>query len=108
MSKINIKTTFEVANTIRPIYTGGSISLDASGRHLVTCVGEDVVITDLRAGGQLATIEGVRWSCGYKHINNPVSISPSNMLAIVVDADLLADAIGGTLSFNTSGAPQNP
>ncbi|EGC45628.1 U3 small nucleolar RNA-associated protein [Histoplasma capsulatum var. duboisii H88] len=58
MSKINIKTTFEVANTIRPIYTGGSISLDASGRHLVTCVGEDVVITDLRAGGQLATIEG--------------------------------------------------
>ncbi|PGH15707.1 hypothetical protein AJ79_02301 [Helicocarpus griseus UAMH5409] len=58
MSKINIKTTFEVANTIRPIYTGGSVSLDASGRFLVTCVGEDVLITDLKTGGQLAAIEG--------------------------------------------------
>ncbi|OAX84453.1 hypothetical protein ACJ72_01177 [Emergomyces africanus] len=58
MSKINIKTTFEVANTIRPIYTGGSVSLDASGQFLVTCIGEDVLITDLKTGGQLATIEG--------------------------------------------------
>ncbi|PGH32879.1 U3 small nucleolar RNA-associated protein 13 [[Emmonsia] crescens] len=58
MSKINIKTTFEVANTIRPIYTGGSVSLDASGQFLVTCVGEDVLITDLKSGGQLTTIEG--------------------------------------------------
>lgn len=61
MSKINIKTTFEVANTIRPIYTGGSVSLDASGQFLVTCVGEDVLITDLKSGGQLTTIEGVSW-----------------------------------------------
>ncbi|ODH34002.1 hypothetical protein ACO22_03225 [Paracoccidioides brasiliensis] len=58
MSKINIKTTFEVANTIRPIYTGGSVAIDASGRLLVTCVGEDVLITDFKTGGQLATIEG--------------------------------------------------
>ncbi|PGH07696.1 U3 small nucleolar RNA-associated protein 13 [Blastomyces parvus] len=71
MSKINIKTTFEVANTIRPIYTGGSVSLDASGRFLVACVGEDVLITDLNTGAQLATIEGDG------EVITSVSITPS-------------------------------
>ncbi|EEQ88621.2 small nucleolar ribonucleoprotein complex subunit [Blastomyces dermatitidis ER-3] len=71
MSKINIKTTFEVANTIRPIYTGGSVSLDASGRFLVACVGEDVLITDLSTGAQLATIEGDG------EVITSVSITPS-------------------------------
>ncbi|PGH15861.1 hypothetical protein AJ80_05392 [Polytolypa hystricis UAMH7299] len=58
MSKINVKTTFEVANAIRPIYTGGPVSLDASGRILATCVGEDVLIIDLESGNQLAIVEG--------------------------------------------------
>ncbi|KAK2752313.1 U3 small nucleolar RNA-associated protein 13 [Onygenales sp. PD_40] len=71
MSKINIKTTFEVANTIRPIYTGGSVSLDASGRFLATCVGEDVLIIDLKTGGQLASIEGDG------EVITSLSISPS-------------------------------
>lgn len=62
MSKINVKTTYEVSKTIRPIYTGGPIALDETGRLLVTCVNEDVVIIDLESGEQLATVEGV--SCG--------------------------------------------
>ncbi|KLJ07944.1 hypothetical protein EMPG_16584 [Blastomyces silverae] len=75
MSKINIKTTFEVANTIRPIYTGGSVSLDASGRFLVACVGEDVLITDLNTGAQLATIEGAELLRTLKPHTSPVVTS---------------------------------
>ncbi len=61
MSKISIKTTLEVSRTIRPIYTGGSVSLDASARLLATCVGQDALIVDLETGEQLASIEGVRY-----------------------------------------------
>jgi hypothetical protein len=59
MSKVNVKTTFEASRTLRPIYTGGSSSLDASGRLLVTCVREDALIIDLKTGDQLASLEGV-------------------------------------------------
>lgn len=62
MSKINVKTTYEVSKTIRPIYTGGPVSLDESGRLLATCVNEDAVLIDLESGEQLATIEGVRFT----------------------------------------------
>ncbi|KAI5308955.1 U3 small nucleolar RNA-associated protein 13 [Ascosphaera atra] len=58
MSRVTIKTTFEPAHTIQPIYTGGSLALDKSGRLLVACVDEDVVITDLETADRLATIEG--------------------------------------------------
>lgn len=69
MSKITIKTTFEVAHTIRPIYTGGSITLDASGRLLTACVDEDITITDIETGEQVAAIEGVSDLCTF-----PVSL----------------------------------
>lgn len=60
MSKAVVKTTFEASRTLRPIYTGGSTALDASGRLLVACVNEDVLVVDLETGDQLATLEGVR------------------------------------------------
>ncbi|WEW61286.1 U3 small nucleolar RNA-associated protein 13 [Emydomyces testavorans] len=47
MSKISVKTTFEPFQTIRPIYTGGGLSLSENGRLLASCVGEDILITDL-------------------------------------------------------------
>ncbi|OJJ41099.1 hypothetical protein ASPWEDRAFT_167132 [Aspergillus wentii DTO 134E9] len=58
MSKAVVKTTFEASRTLRPIYTGGSTALDASGRLLVTCVGEDAVVVDLETGDQLTSLEG--------------------------------------------------
>ncbi|KAN0075720.1 WD40-repeat-containing domain protein [Elaphomyces granulatus] len=58
MSKITVKTTFEPSRTLRPIYTGGSTSLDASGRLLATCVGEDALIVNLETGDQLVNLEG--------------------------------------------------
>lgn len=59
MSKAVVKTTFEASRTLRPIYTGGSTALDASGRLLAACVGEEVLIVDLESGDQLASLEGV-------------------------------------------------
>ncbi|KAJ5542499.1 hypothetical protein N7535_004921 [Penicillium sp. DV-2018c] len=58
MSKAIVKTTFEASRTLRPIYTGGSTALDASGRILLSCVGEDALIVDLETGNQLASLEG--------------------------------------------------
>lgn len=59
MSKIQVKTTFEASRTLHPIYTGGSTSLDASGRILASAVGEDALLVDLVTGDQLARLEGV-------------------------------------------------
>ena len=59
MSRAIVKTTFEASRTLRPIYTGGSTALDASGRLLAACVGEDAVIVGIETGDQLASLEGV-------------------------------------------------
>lgn len=58
-SKSTYQTTFEARRVIQPIYTGGSVALDNTGRILATCLGEDALITDLNTGKQLARIEGV-------------------------------------------------
>ncbi|RKF61027.1 putative U3 small nucleolar RNA-associated protein 13 [Erysiphe neolycopersici] len=57
-NKAPFKTTFEVAETIRPIFTGNGISLDRNGGILATALGEDALLTDLDTGRQLAKIEG--------------------------------------------------
>ena len=58
-TKFAYKTTFEVDQVIRPIYTGGSVALDNGSRILATTLGEDVVLTDLATGKLFARIEGV-------------------------------------------------
>jgi U3 small nucleolar RNA-associated protein 13 len=57
-TKVAIRTTFEAAKTIEPIYTGGDVSLDESGRLLATCVEEDVLVVDIKTGVPVARIEG--------------------------------------------------
>ena len=54
-----VNVTFEPQNVIQPIYTGGDVALDADGRVLATCLGEEAVLTDLSSGESLARIEGV-------------------------------------------------
>ncbi|KAI9821604.1 MAG: U3 small nucleolar RNA-associated protein 13 [Thelocarpon impressellum] len=58
LSKTAVQPTFEAQRTIQPIYTGGSVALDQTGRVLATCVGEDALLSDLETGEQLARIEG--------------------------------------------------
>ncbi|CAK7227884.1 U3 small nucleolar RNA-associated protein 13 [Sporothrix eucalyptigena] len=57
-TKLAYKTTFEVDQVIRPIYTGGSVALDNGSRILATTLGEDVVLTDLATGKLFSRIEG--------------------------------------------------
>ena len=57
-TKVAIKTTFEPAKNVEPIYTGGNVSLDGTGRLLATCVDEDVLVVDIEAGVPVARIEG--------------------------------------------------
>jgi U3 small nucleolar RNA-associated protein 13 len=54
-----IKTTFEPIKVIQPIYTRGNVALDQDGRILASCLDEDVMLSDLRTGEELARIEGV-------------------------------------------------
>ena len=51
--------TFEAQKVIEPFYTGGSLALSRDGRVLATCLGEQVLLTDLGTGERLARIEGV-------------------------------------------------
>ena len=57
--KTELKTTFEPNRVIQPIYTGGRVSLSRDGRLLASCVGDEVLFTDLNTGTHLARIEGV-------------------------------------------------
>lgn len=56
-SKISIKTTFEPSKTIEPIYTGGDVSLDKTGRLLATCVEEDALVVNIQSGERVFRIE---------------------------------------------------
>lgn len=57
--KADTKTTFEPSRVIQPIYTGGGVALSEDGRVLATCLGEEVLLTDLSTGESLARVEGV-------------------------------------------------
>jgi U3 small nucleolar RNA-associated protein 13 len=62
--QVQIRTTFEPAKVIQPIFTRGNVAIAEDGRILATCLDEDVLLTDLRSGDELARIEGVGVWCG--------------------------------------------
>jgi U3 small nucleolar RNA-associated protein 13 len=58
--QLKTRTTFEPAKTIQPIFTRGNVAVSRDGRILVSCVEEDVLLSDLWNGGEEITrIEGV-------------------------------------------------
>jgi hypothetical protein len=54
-----IKTTFEAAKVIQPIFTRGNVALSKDGHILATCLEEDVILSNFETGEELARIEGV-------------------------------------------------
>ena len=50
--------TFDAEKIIQPIYTGGDIAIDESGRILATCLGDEALLTDVTSGDTLARVEG--------------------------------------------------
>ncbi|KAK2882725.1 hypothetical protein FQN49_000037, partial [Arthroderma sp. PD_2] len=100
MSKIAVKTTFEPHKTIQPIYTGGSVSLDASGRLLATCIGEEALVIDLETGERLAQIEGDG------ELVTSISISPNGSHLALCSRSLSMRIFSLKPSEDTPGAIQ--
>lgn len=51
--------SFKKARTIAPLYTGGPVSITQNGLWLVTCVGEQALLTDLQRGAEICRFAGV-------------------------------------------------
>lgn len=58
-SRTVVKTIYNLKCNIQPFHTGGKVSLDYKGNILATCVGEEVVLSNLQNGKELTRIEGV-------------------------------------------------
>ncbi|KAM3534043.1 hypothetical protein MY4038_002696 [Beauveria bassiana] len=57
-TKQPLKTTFDVDRVIRPIFTGGSVSIDNDALILATTIGENAILTNPTNGRHLGEIEG--------------------------------------------------
>ena len=57
-SKQPLKTTFQEDQVLRPIFTGGSVSIDKDAQILATTIGENALLTELATGRHLGQIEG--------------------------------------------------
>ncbi|KAI1827913.1 WD40-repeat-containing domain protein [Xylaria intraflava] len=57
-TKVPFKTTFAASEVIRPIFTGGAVSIENGARVLATTLGEDAILTDIKTGKHLAKVEG--------------------------------------------------
>ncbi|KIW03218.1 uncharacterized protein PV09_05442 [Verruconis gallopava] len=74
--------TFAPAKVIQPIFTRGNVALSQDGRILASCLDEDVLLTDLRTGQELARIEGDG------EIATSIAITPSASHLIICSRSL--------------------
>jgi hypothetical protein len=52
--------SFKKARTIGPLYTGGPVALTQDGSRIVTCLGEEILFTNVATGTEICRFEGVR------------------------------------------------
>ena len=57
-NKQPLKTTFDADRVLRPIFTGGSVSIDNKAQILATTIGENAILTEPATGKHLGQIEG--------------------------------------------------
>ncbi|KAI0363630.1 U3 small nucleolar RNA-associated protein [Pilatotrama ljubarskyi] len=53
-----LKTAFKKARVIAPLHTAGPVAVTPDGSRLVTCVGEDALLTDVKAGVEICRFAG--------------------------------------------------
>ncbi|RDA87684.1 hypothetical protein CP532_3830 [Ophiocordyceps camponoti-leonardi (nom. inval.)] len=82
-TKQPLKTTFEASRVLKPIYTGGSVSIDNDARILVTTLGENAVLTNPANGRHLAEVEGDG------ELISTLTLSPSASHLIICSRSLL-------------------
>ncbi|KAI0718943.1 U3 small nucleolar RNA-associated protein [Cerioporus squamosus] len=52
------RTAFKKARVVAPLHTAGPVAITPDGSRLVTCVGEDALLTDVRAGVEICRFAG--------------------------------------------------
>ncbi|KAI0081073.1 U3 small nucleolar RNA-associated protein [Panus rudis PR-1116 ss-1] len=57
-TKTKLKTAFKKARVIAPLYTGGPVAATQDGSRLVTCVGEEAILTNLNDGTEICRFVG--------------------------------------------------
>ncbi|KAF8930369.1 hypothetical protein EDD21DRAFT_170033 [Dissophora ornata] len=56
--KIHLKTSFKSTQTIESIYTGGKVCISQDEQYLVTTVGEDIDVIEIKTGKKLWRLKG--------------------------------------------------
>lgn len=57
--------SFKNARSIGPLHTGGPVAITSDGVRLVTCVSEDILLTDISTGAEICRFASV--SLGNAH-----------------------------------------
>lgn len=55
----NISQRFKNSRSIAPLYTSGPVTLTADGIRIVTCVAEEVLLTNVLTGVEICRFAGV-------------------------------------------------
>ena len=50
---------FKKARTIAPLYTAGAVAVTSDGKRLVSCVAEEMLLTDVESGEEICRFVGV-------------------------------------------------
>ncbi|OBZ79826.1 putative U3 small nucleolar RNA-associated protein 13 [Grifola frondosa] len=53
-----LKTAFKKSRVIAPLHTAGPVAVTPDGTRLVTCVGEEALLTDVKAGVEICRFAG--------------------------------------------------
>ncbi|KAF9955928.1 Transducin (beta)-like 3 [Mortierella alpina] len=56
--KIHLKTSFKSTQTIESIYTGGKVCVSQDEQYLITTVGEDIDVIEIKTGKKLWRLKG--------------------------------------------------
>ncbi|KDR85754.1 hypothetical protein GALMADRAFT_132409 [Galerina marginata CBS 339.88] len=77
-----LKTAFKKARTIAPLYTSGAVAITLDGTRLVTCVAEEILLTDVESGVEICRFVGDTQPI------NSLCISPSASHLLVFTSSL--------------------
>ncbi|KAF8167340.1 WD40 repeat-like protein [Crassisporium funariophilum] len=77
-----LKTAFKNARTIAPLYTSGPVAITSDGTRLITCVAEDILLTNVESGLEICRFIGDTQSI------NSLCITPSSSHLLVFTSSL--------------------
>ena len=82
------RVSFKNARSIGPLHTGGPVAITSDGVRLVTCVSEDILLTDVSTGAEICRFASVSldislavryMTLGKRRIPKPFSLSACHL-----------------------------